>query len=325
MTQVLRHLPAVTDPRVLVDAASRDDAAVIRLSPERALVATTDFFTPIVDDARSWGAIAAANALSDVYAMGATPLVALSLVGWPRESLPFDLLGEVMAGAAEVVGEAGCPIVGGHSIDSAEPFYGLVALGEAHPDRLLALGNARPGEVLVLTKPLGTGIVATAHKREKVAADGPELSAAIRSMRALNAGAARAALAHGVRAATDVTGFGLLGHLNNLLRASGAAAEVEAGALPFLPGARELAALGVIPGGTKRNLEAAREFATWADGVDEATRWLTVDAQTSGGLLLAVPPAEVAGLVADLGAADTLAAAVIGRVVGGEAGRVQVA
>lgn len=287
-------------------------------------MATTDFFTPIVDDARAWGAIAAANALSDVYAMGATPLVALSLVGWPREALPFDLLGEVMAGAAEVVGEAGCPIVGGHSIDSAEPFYGLVALGEAHPDRLLALGGARPGDALVLTKPLGTGIITTAHKREKVAADGPELGAAITSMRTLNAAGARVALAHGVRAATDVTGFGLLGHLHNMLRASGVAAAVEAAALPALPGARELAAAGVLPGGTRRNLEAAREFAEWNTNVDEATRWLTVDAQTSGGLLLAVPEARVEALTAELRAAGTLSQAVIGQVVAGAPGQIAV-
>jgi selenide,water dikinase len=324
LTQVLRHLPAVTDPRVLVDAASRDDAAVIRLSPERALVATTDFFTPIVDDASAWGAIAAANALSDVYAMGATPLVALSLVGWPREALSFDLLGEVMAGAAEVVQEAGCPIVGGHSIDAAEPFYGLVALGEAHPDRLLALGGARAGDLLVLTKPLGTGIITTAHKREKVAADGPELAAAIRSMRTLNAAGARVALTHGVRAATDVTGFGLLGHLNNMLRESGVAAEVDAQALPLFPGARELAAAGVLPGGTRRNLEAIREFTDWAGTVDEATRWLTVDAQTSGGLLLAVPEARLSQLVDDLEREGALARAVIGRIVAGEPGRIAV-
>jgi selenide,water dikinase len=320
LTQVLRHLPPVTDPRVLVHAASRDDAAVVLLAPDRALVATTDFFTPIVDDAEAWGAIAAANALSDLYAMGAVPTVALSMVGWPRERLPFELLGEVLRGAAAVATEAGCPIAGGHSIDSAEPFFGLVAMGEAHPDRLLTLGGARPGDVLVLTKPLGTGIVATAHKRELVAPEGPELAAAIASMRSLNAAASRAALAHGVRAATDVTGFGLLGHLHNLLRESGAAAEVESGALPVLPGAHQLAARGVIPGGTKRNLEAAREFAEWGDAVDEATRWLTVDAQTSGGLLLAVPATGVDGLLADLGGVGV----VIGRVVAGTTGHVAV-
>lgn len=296
---------------------------MIRLGPDRALVATTDFFTPIVDDAEAWGAIAAANALSDLYAMGAVPTVALSLVGWPRERLPFELLGEVLRGAAAIATEAGCPIVGGHSIDSAEPFFGLVAIGEADPGRLLTLGGAQPGDTLVLTKPLGTGVVATAHKRELVAADGPELAAAIASMRALNAAASRAALAHGVRAATDVSGFGLLGHLHNLLRGSGAAAELEAAALPLLPGARELAAGGVIPGGTKRNLEAAREFAEWGSLVDEPTRWLTVDAQTSGGLLLAVPAPEVDGLLRALRAGGGTAA-VIGRVTAGPAGHVVV-
>jgi selenide,water dikinase len=318
LAQVLGHLPPVTDPRVLVDAGTRDDAAVVRLGPDRALVATTDFFTPIVDDAGSWGAIAAANALSDLYAMGATPTVALSLVGWPRVALPFDLLGEVLRGAAEIAAEAACPIVGGHSIDAPEPFFGLAALGEAHPDRLLTLGGARPGDALLLTKPLGTGILTTAHKRGTIAADGPELAAAIASMRALNAAASRAALAHGVRAATDVTGFGLLGHLNNLLRGSGVAAEVEAAALPRLPGAAELAAAGMIPGGSKRNREAAQAFTEWSDSVDEATRWITADAQTSGGLLLAVPAAALDAIVAELGAA------VIGRVTSGAAGRIHV-
>jgi selenide,water dikinase len=293
---------------------------VVQLAPDRALVATTDFFTPIVDDAEAWGAIAAANALSDLYAMGATPTVALSLVGWPRERLPFALLGEVLRGAAGVAAEAACPIVGGHSIDAAEPFFGLVAIGEAHPGRLLTLAGARAGDRLVLTKPLGTGLVATAHKRDLVAPDGPELAAAIRAMRTLNAPASRAALAHGVRAATDVTGFGLLGHLHNLLRESGVAAEVEAGRLPMLPGARELAARGAVPGGTRRNLEAAVEFTAWADAVDEATRWVAVDAQTSGGLLLAVPAAELDALLADLGGG----AVAIGRVTAGPAGRIAV-
>ncbi len=308
---MLRHLPAIEDPNVLVDAATRDDAAVYRVAPDRALVATVDFFTPIVDDAATWGAIAAANALSDVYAMGARPLFALNLVGWPRETLPFELLGEVLRGAAEVTTRAGCLMLGGHSIDDQEPKFGLVVLGEVHPDRMLTNAAARPGDRLVLTKPLGTGILTTALKRELL----PEaaLEDAVRSMTALNDGAARAALTAGVRCATDVTGFGLLGHLGNILAASGVGARIEWGRLPILPGAVELAARGCVPGGTRRNYEA--EHVEWADDVNEAERLLAVDAQTSGGLLLAVPPAWLETLLAALHREATPAAAVIGEIL----------
>jgi selenide,water dikinase len=193
LAQVLRHVPAGGDPNILVDAATRDDAAVYRLSATRALVATVDFFTPVVDDARTWGRIAAANALSDLYAMGATPLFALSLVGWPRDTLPLDLLGEVLDGLAETAQDAGCPILGGHSIDALEPHVGLAAMGEAHPKRLLTNATARPGDRLVLTKPLGTGILTTALKRELVTEG--DLAAAIRVMTTLNRDAMHAALA----------------------------------------------------------------------------------------------------------------------------------
>lgn len=308
---MLRHLPTIEDPNVLVDAATRDDAAVYRVAPDRALVATVDFFTPIVDDAASWGAIAAANALSDVYAMGARPLFALNLVAWPRETLPFELLGEVMRGASEVTTRAGCLMLGGHSIDDREPKFGLVVLGEVHPERMLTNTAARPGDRLVLTKPLGTGILTTALKRDLL----PEsaLAPAVRSMTELNQGAARAALEAGVRCATDVTGFGLLGHLGNILAASRVGARVEFSRLPILPGAVELAAQGCVPGGTRRNLEAAP--AEWADDLGEAERLLVVDAQTSGGLLLAVPPARLELLLAALAREGTPAAAVIGEIL----------
>lgn len=294
---------------VLVDAASRDDAAVYRLSDEKAIVATVDFFTPIVDDAAAWGAIAAANALSDIYAMGATPLFALNLVGWPRGKLPYELLGEVIRGASEVAAEANCLMLGGHSVDDPEPKFGMCVIGEAHPDRLLTNTNARPGDRLVLTKPLGTGILSTALKRGVI--DEAAMAAAIRSMRTLNERAARVALRHGVRAATDVTGFGLLGHLGNILTASGVGADIEMEALPVLEGARDLAAKGVVPGGTERNLEAADQV-KWGTGVTTADRYLCVDAQTSGGLLLAVNPSAVDDLVRDLKREGTLASAVIG-------------
>jgi selenide, water dikinase len=321
LAEVLRHLPAVVDPRVLVDAATRDDAAVFKLSDDRALVATTDFFTPIVDDPRAWGAIAAANALSDVYAMGGTPLFALNLVGWPREKLPFDVLGEVLAGAAEVTQRARCLMLGGHSIDVLEPLFGLVVIGEVHPERALTNAGACAGDVLVLTKPLGTGILATALKRDALIEAG--MADAVRSMTTLNEGAARAALAVGVSAATDVTGFGLLGHLGNILTASKVGAELAFAALPILPHALNLAHRGIVPGGTQRNLQAA-EHVAWADDVTPTERLLCVDAQTSGGLLLAVPPENEAALLAALREAETPAAAVIGRLTAGPTGHIRV-
>ena len=318
---MLRHVPGVQDPRVLVDAATRDDAAVFRLTEARAVVATVDFFTPIVDDARAWGAIAAANALSDVYAMGGSPLFALNLLGWPRETLPAELLGEVIAGAAEVAAQAGCLVLGGHSIDTLEPLFGMVVVGEVHPDRMLTNAGACAGDRLVLTKPVGTGILATALKREALLESG--MADAVRVMTTLNAGAARAALEVGVSAATDVTGFGLLGHLGNILTASGLGAELAYEAVPLLPHAWNLASRGFVPGGTQRNLEAAGDV-EWADDLLPADRLLLADAQTSGGLLLAVPAENEAALLEALRAAETPAAAVIGRLVAGPAGRIRV-
>jgi selenide,water dikinase len=288
---------------------SRDDAAVYRLSAERCLIATVDFFTPIVDDAASWGAIAAANALSDVYAMGGRPLFALNLVGWPRESLPFSLLGEALAGAARIMALAECPMVGGHSIDDLEPKLGMAVIGEAHPDSLLMNSAGNPGDILVLTKPLGTGILTTAAKTRQLSE--ADLVTAVQSMTTLNAGAMRAALAAGVRCATDVTGFGLLGHLGHIVSGSGVGAEISWGSLPLLPLALDLAERGIVPAGTIRNLEAAA--VEWAGELTAAERILACDAQTSGGLLLAVAPEGLETLLAGLGRAQTPAAAVIGR------------
>jgi selenide,water dikinase len=306
-----------------VDAATGDDAAVFRLSPERALVATVDFFTPIVDNPGDWGAIAAANALSDIYAMGAKPLFALNLVGWPREQLPLDLLGEVMRGGSDVAREAGCLVVGGHSVDDPEPKFGMAVIGEVHPDRMLTNAGGCAGDLLVLTKPLGTGILTTAFKRDALLETG--LAEAVRSMRTLNAGAAHAALDVGVSAATDVTGFGLAGHLLGLLESSRVGGELAFDALPILQHARNLAGRGFIPGGTRRNLEAAGDRVSWAADLTETDRWLTVDAQTSGGLLLAVPPENEAALLAALNAQATPAAATIGRLTGEHPGRLRVA
>ena len=315
-------MPVATDPRILVDAATRDDAAVFRFTADRAIVATVDFFTPIVDDAYDFGRIAAANAFSDVYAMGATPLLALNLVGWPRDTLPYDLLGEVLRGGADVARAAGAFVLGGHSIDDPEPKYGMAVIGEVHPDRIVTNAGARPGDALVLTKPIGTGVLTTALKRDLLSE--PELAPAVTVMTTLNAAAARAMLAVGVHAATDVTGFGLLGHLHSLLEASGAAAEVTAHAVPLLPHARDMAARGAVPGGTQRNVTSLADSVSFAVGVDETARVLLSDAQTSGGLLIAVAPDRVAGLVAGLERAGSPAAAVIGRVVAGPPGRVAV-
>jgi selenide,water dikinase len=322
LAQVLRHVPTLTDPRILVDASTRDDAAVYRLTADRAIVATVDFFTPIVDDAYDFGRIAAANAFSDVYAMGGTPLLALNLVGWPRDKLPYELLGDVLRGGADVAREAGAFVLGGHSVDDPEPKYGMVAIGEVHPDRIVTLAGAQAGDALVLTKPIGTGVLTTALKRDLASA--ADLAPAVKSMATLNAGAARAMLASGAHAATDVTGFGLLGHLHNILVASGKSAAIDAGAVPLLPKAAELAERGAVPGGTNRNREALSPHVSFDPAVPEPVRTLLFDAQTSGGLLIAVPPDRVESLMAALEREATPAAARIGRITAGTPGAIQV-
>lgn len=302
-------MPGTHDPNVLVDASTHDDAAVYKIAPDRALVVTVDFFTPIVDEPRDWGAIAAANALSDIYAMGARPLLALNLVGWPRGKLPFEMLGEVLAGAQAIVERAGCLILGGHSIDDPEPKFGMAVIGEGHPDRLLTNTGAQPGDLIVLTKPIGTGVLTTALKRDLIT--GPEIAGAVAVMTQLNDAASRAALAHGATAATDVTGFGLIGHLRNILLGSGVGARLDVTRIPFLPGAVELAAQGSIPAGTRRNLEA--NPVAWND-ISDTEAVLCADAQTSGGLLITVPEQHVRGLMEALRAAQTPAHRVIGEV-----------
>ena len=285
------------------------------LASGEALVQTVDFFTPIVDDPFDWGRIASANALSDVYAMGGTPLTALSIVGWPRDDLPLDLLADVQLGAAEVLVEAGCTLVGGHSIDDREPKFGLAVTGIVDPDAMMTNRAARPGDRLVLTKPLGTGLISTAIKRDRATSE--QIEAAIAVMTTLNRAAAEAAMEVGVRAATDVTGFGLLGHLGEIVAGSGVGARIDHRWVPLLPGVEELAEEGVVPGGTGRNLAAVEEYTAF-DGVHDAYRIVLADAQTSGGLLLAVPPDRCDELVALLGEAGTPAAAVIGEIVDGE-------
>lgn len=300
-----------TDPDLLVGFDTADDAAVYRLRDDLAIVMTTDFFTPIVDDPYDWGRIAATNALSDVYAMGGTPLLALNLVAWPREGLPFSLLARVLDGGADVLRRAGALVAGGHSIDDAEPKYGLAVVGTVHPDAVLTNAGARAGDVLVLTKPIGLGVISTALKRD--AATDALVARAIEVMTALNAGARDAAVEVGpaVHGATDVTGFGLLGHLRELCAGSGLHAVIDAAAVPVIDGVRDLLAAGMIAGGTQRN------HAFVSDSVDfgalpETEQLLLADAQTSGGLLLAVAPESADALVAACRAHGTLAARVVG-------------
>jgi selenide,water dikinase len=295
LEEVVRGLTKVT-PRnpvgeLLVGLEAGDDAAVVRIQGNVALIATTDFFTPVVDDAYDWGRIAAANALSDVYAMGGQPVVAVNLLGWPRDVLPFELAAETLRGGLDVCVEAGCHLAGGHSVDDPEPKYGLAVTGIADPDRLLRNDSGKPGVPLSLTKPLGVGVLNSRHK-----ATGEVFPQAIEVMTTLNAGAAGAALRAGVECATDVTGFGLLGHLYKLARASGVTAVIDAAAVPYLDGARDALKAGYVSGGTRRNLDWVRPHIDLS-AVDEEEALLLADAQTSGGLLIAgeVPGAVVIG------------------------------
>jgi selenide, water dikinase len=310
---IVRALPHIDDPDLLVGAGTADDAGVYRLSDELALVQTVDFFTPIVDDPYDFGRIAAANALSDVYAMGGWPLTALNLVAFPLEQLGPEVLGAILRGGLDVCGEAGAAVVGGHSIDDAEPKFGLAVTGMVVPDELLTNAGGRPGDVLVLTKPLGVGAITTASKR----GDCPPglLDAAVAAMVELNAAAAAAARAAGAHAATDVTGFGLLGHLHSLARASGVAAEIDAASVPAIAGVEDLLQDdAAVSGGSRRNAAYADGFTSWGSGVPAWRRRLLCDATTSGGLLIALAP----------DAAHRLPGPVLGRLADGPAGSITV-
>ena len=287
-----------------------------KLDAERALVSTADFITPVVDDARTWGRIAAANAVSDVYAMGGTPLFALNLVGWNKDELPTELLGEVLLGGSDVADEGGFAVVGGHTIDDPEPKYGMAVTGMVHPDRFLTNAGLVAGQDLILTKPLGVGIVTTAIKADQASAD--VANAAIASMQKLNAAAARIAVEAGATGCTDVTGFGLLGHLGRMTVESAVRAHVEVGAVPLLPDTRELAEAGMVPGGSRRNLAGNAEL-MFAGSHPEQTQLIIADAQTSGGLVFGVDPAHTTEVLSKLSATDHQAAR-IGSVSAGEPG-----
>jgi selenide, water dikinase len=308
LAQVLRPFaelfPAGSRPELLVGLAAGDDAAVYRIDDSRALVFTTDFFPPVVDDPYDFGAVAAANSLSDVYAMGGEPALALSIAGFPS-SLPPEIVQEVFRGGGEKAREAGCVIAGGHTLMSPEPMFGLAVIGFAHPGRLMVKTGVRPGDAIVLTKPLGVGVITTALKRGLAAPAAVE--AALASMKQLNREAARVLLAHGVRGCTDVTGFSLLGHALELAKKSGIGLRLAAASLPFLPGAAEAAAAGAFPGGTARNRSAYEGQVRFASGIAEVTRKLLFSPETSGGLLAAVSPDKLQPCLAALKAAGLTA------------------
>ncbi|MBC9943547.1 selenide, water dikinase SelD [Leucobacter sp. cx-328] len=281
LENAVRGLVGQTAPNVLVGLDDGDDAAAVLVRDDLAVLSTADFFTPVVDNAYDWGRIAAANALSDIYAMGGTPITAINLVGWPREKLPMELLTEVLRGGLDVAAEAGCPVTGGHSVDDPEPKYGMAVTGVADPQKLMRNDAAVAGLPITLTKPIGVGVLNNRHKQT-----GERFEHAIANMTQLNRDAAAAAVAAGVRAATDVTGFGLLGHLYKMCRASGVGATLDMSAIPLLDGSRSSLEEGFVPGGSRRNLDWVRPHLTADAGITEDDLILLADAQTSGGLLV---------------------------------------
>jgi selenide,water dikinase len=319
---LLGQIPAFRDSNVLVGSATADDAAVYKLSDEIALVVTTDFFTPIVDLPYDFGAIAAANALSDVYAMAGQPLLALNLVGFPDDKLSVGVLAEILRGAAEKAAEAGIAIVGGHTIKSEEPMFGLCVVGTVHPEKVLANSGAQPGDMLILTKPIGLGVITTAAKN-----NGDDLGAigqAINVMSSLNKTAADVIAQFGAHALTDVTGFGLLGHLRNVTSASGVHARIWADAVPVIPAAREYVCRGIAPGGTHANWRFLTEWVIYEQFISKEEQLLLCDAQTSGGLLASVRRDESHGLVGALHDAGVEMAALIGEIEEGSPGKITV-
>ena len=309
------------DPNLLVGISTGDDAAVYRLGEDLALVQTVDFFTPIVDDPYDYGTIAVANALSDVYAMGGRPLIALNIVCFPVE-LPIEILGQVLKGGAEKAREAGVLIVGGHTIDDKEPKYGLAVTGVIKPGQQIANVGAQEGDVLVLTKPLGTGVISTAAKNEGAREE--VVARAVQVMNTLNKAASEVMVRVGVHACTDITGFGLIGHLLGMTTGSKVGARLRLSQVPFIEGVRELVGAGYVAGGTNRNLESAEPLVRWAGDISQEDQILLCDAQTSGGLLMAVAQEKAGRLVEELHAAGVADATVIGEVVANPDGVVEV-
>jgi selenide,water dikinase len=301
----------ISHPNLLVGNETGDDAAVYKINDETALIMTVDFFPPITDDPFEYGEIAAANSLSDIYAMGGTPLVALNVVGFPA-NLDKDILGEILRGGYSKANEAGCLIAGGHTVDDPEPKYGLSVVGVVEPGKQVSNAAAKPGDVLVLTKPLGTGIITTAGKQGKVSKE--VMDGAVKTMSTLNRGAAQAMIAVGVSSATDITGFGLMGHLRSMVRGSKVTAEIDLRNVPVLSGVWDLIDAGIAPGGTHRNLQSVSDTVVWSNALSEREQLLLCDAQTSGGLLISVPEDRKDDLMAELLNQGVLGAAVVGSI-----------
>ncbi len=322
LEKILAQLPRPSDANVLVGAESSDDAAVYRLSDELAVVQTVDFFTPIVDDPYHFGAIAAANSLSDIYAMGGKPLFALSIVGFPSNRLPMSVLQRILEGAADKTREAGISIIGGHTVDDTEPKYGLAVTGVIHPREVKKNNTARAGDKLIFTKPIGTGIISTAIKRQLV--EVALRDRVIRIMSTLNAAAAEVMRRYDVSACTDVTGFGLLGHLRELAAGSRMNVRIESGQVPLIAEAVGLASAGFVPGGTENNLEYVSPFAVWGDGVSRVMKFVLADAQTSGGLLMAVEPQQADSMLKELHGRGLTESRIIGMISGQGEGQITV-
>lgn len=313
-------MPKIDDPNVLVGTNTADDAAVYKISDELAIVQTVDYFTPVVDDPYTFGTITAANSLSDIYAMGAKPLFALNIAGFPDKKLSLEVLGEILRGGAAKAQEAGVSIIGGHTISDAEPKYGMAVTAVIHPEKVITNAGAKPGDVLILTKPLGIGIITTAMKRDLVSPS--TIEKAVEVMSSLNKTAAEVMVSVGVNACTDITGFGFLGHLYEMAKGSGAGAKISMAQMPVIPEAWDLIRQGVAPGGTHRNLEFLKDNLSPAAGVSKEELLVLADAQTSGGLLMAAPAAKADRLVSELGAAGVPVVAVVGEIVADTAGRI---
>lgn len=319
--QVLHQIPRLYDPNIIIGYEKSDDAAVYKLSDDLAVVQTVDFFTPIVDDPYAFGCIAAANALSDIYAMGAKPIMGLNIAGFPVSKLPIDVLVQILQGGSDKAKEAGITIAGGHTIDDNEPKYGMVVTGLVHPDKIVTNSSAKPGDVLVLTKPIGTGIITTAMKEDIAPTESAEM--AIKVMSTLNKSSAEAMIKVGVNACTDVTGFGLLGHLYEMVSGSSVSAEIRFERVPLIEGTLKLADDLIIPAGTIRNYEYLSDYIIWNDTIYEQ-KMILCDAQTSGGLLISVSEEKSDELVRSLQESGALASATIGRITCNRIGTIEV-
>ncbi len=313
LEELLKDLPLPADPRILVDISTHDDAGVYKINDETALVFTTDFFPPVVSDGYEFGLIAATNSISDVYAMGGTPLLALNIMMFPSSRIPMEVYRDILRGGSDKAREAGVSIIGGHTIDDYPPKYGLAVIGTVHPDKIITNAGVREGDDLILTKPVGTGVILAGHRLQMVSAI--QLDGAVAAMKQLNATGAALMQKYGVRGATDITGFGLAGHALKMARASGVTISIDLRRVPLLDGTYSLASLGCIPGAAFRNLDYTEKETRTAEGADYNLRMIVHDAQTAGGLLMAVSPDRSGALIGELHASGHPEASVIGRAV----------